>query len=413
MFRKYRRELTIIIVSLLAILVFGYLIVFSDTSKVGDGLTKLSSRTSSENSDKVEENYAVDTLKLDFAQETPPPLNSANNDGGLFQTGWIPDWDFNNGYDSLKQVTSQMDSVSPVWYYLNPDGSINVNRAGLSQLQQLRTQTGIKVIPSIASFDATEFKNAINTPEKLQNHIEFLKKEVATYELDGLDLDYEAIFLDDQPEYLHLIRSLYQDLDSKGKKLTIAVMPKWGEADLYPGLIQTRKVQNWASIAEFVHEFRIMTYNLTGANSKYPGPIAPMDWMTANLRYAVPRVAPEKLVLGIHLYAYGGWGEQNKKQEPYLGFYTNPYMEEIQAAALTYEGIQERRVEGLISDTIDQATGEKILEYRREGKEYIGYYMDGATVRLRAQLAEYYGAAGLAFWRMGDEDLNVYDRSRD
>lgn len=409
MLRKLRIEIIIIFIALVAACVFGFLLATKELPSLENPISYTNSSSSADNL----QSYAEKVLGLDFSKDTPEAINKKETSSSLKQAGWIPDWDFYNGYETLKQVTSDMDSVSPVWYYLDEDGSVIVNRSGLQELTQLRQDTGIKIIPSIASFSASEFKKAAGGPKRLQAHIDFLISEVETYDLDGIDLDYESIFLENQPEYLGLIKSLFEYLDERDKKLTIAVMPKWGEADIYPGLIQTRKVQNWATIAQFVHELRIMTYNLTGANSKYPGPIAPLDWMEANLRYAAPRVAPEKLVLGIHLYAYGGWGDQTTQQVPYRGFYNNPYEDEVQAAALTYEGIQDRKQAGGISDGMDSETGEKILRYLREGKEYIGYYMDAQTVRLRAQLAAKYGASGLAYWRMGDEDLGVYDRSKD
>lgn len=377
-----------------------------------DITTDFQNLTNQENTNPQTDNdfsYAKDTLGLDFSQPSPNPLNEELVASKFIQTAWIPDWDFNNGYNSLVQVADKLDSVSPVWYHVNDSGGVIVSRVGLNRLRSLRSSTGIKIIPSIANFSASEFSKILSDEGKLNEHIEFLKKEVREYDLDGLDLDYESIYLADQPAYFRLIRELYTFLDEQNKTLSIAVMPMWTEKNVLQSLVQTRKVQYWPAIADSVHEVRIMTYNVTTASSKYPGPIAPLDWMEANLRYARTKIDPNKIVLGIHLYAYGGWGENSEQINPYLSLYHNPFLDEIKASALVYSDIVERR-SGTISDALDAESGEKILKYSRQGGNYIGYYMDGETVQLRDELARQYNAAGLAFWRMGGEDLGVYER---
>jgi spore germination protein YaaH len=93
--------------------------------------------------------------------------------------------------------------------------------------------------------------------------------------------------------------------------------------------------------------------------------------------------------------------------EPYLSLFANPYLEKVQASALTYDDIKDRRASAT-RDGLDEHTKEKRIFYRRGGNN-IAYYMDAESAKYRVDLAREYGIAGVAYWRMGGEDLNAYN----
>ncbi len=353
--------------------------------------------------------------KLDFSQVTPAPENSPTTvSAKLKQTAWIPDWDFTKGFSNLQASADYFDSVSPVWYYLNKDGTVQTKKVGLDKLTEFTRSHNLKLIPTISSFDADEFGKILTDETKLQAHIAYLLAEVDQNGYDGLDLDYESVSLNDQPAYLYLIKSLSKALHAKGKLLTIAVISKWSDRDIYRSLRQTRKVQDWHEIAPLVDELRIMTYDLTGYTATYPGPVAPLDWAEANLRYASTHVDSAKVMLGMNQYGYDGWSNNLHAPVPYLGLYANPLQDKGQADAVTYTQVQKRGAHK-VSDVLDPNSLEKIMHYtepdpadKKKMKEYIIYYPDAESASYRFQLAKQYGIAGLAYWRMGGEDLNTY-----
>lgn len=344
---------------------------------------------------------------IDFSKPTPPPLNRRAAMAGLKQTAWIPDWDFNKGFSSFANNPQAFHSVSPVWYSLNDDGGTVAKRVGYDRIRPLSKQYGIKLIPSVANFDADQFKKILSDKSKLDAHIQFLISEVETYDFDGLDLDYESMYYEDQPAFLYMLQKLYDYMEGHNKLLTIAVMPTWTRADIYRTLRQTRRAQDWHEVGKYVHELRIMTYNLTNYNSQYPGPVAPLDWMEANLRYARSAVDQDKIVLGVNHYGYDGWSNNLVIAPRYLGFLSNGSLEKGQADAVTYKQVREYD-RYKVSDVLDPDSGEKIMKYRFEDKDYVIYYPDRASTALRFDLAKRYGIAGIAYWRMGDEDTSVY-----
>lgn len=351
------------------------------------------------------ENQAVTTSGL--ASDAPQPLlQDLSTSQQLKQTGWIPDWSFSSGYQSFTANYQYFDSISPVWYYLEGNGQIRSNQVGYDEIHSFTKAHNIKLIPSIAGFDADQLNYVLSDPQRLQNHANYLISEITNYDYDGIDLDYESIYLSDMQPFKEMISLLHDYLSANGKTLSISVMPTWTTRQVRTNLRQTTKAQNWGELAQYADEIRIMTYNLTDASSTYPGPIAPLDWMEAVLRYAVTQVDMSKVILGINLYGYDGW-TNTEIPSPYLGLNANPYSSSSPAIAYNYSQISERQVLGT-STTIDPVTGEPQSTYSTDGITRVQFYADANFVALRAELAKKYGVKGLAYWRLGNEDPETY-----
>ncbi|MCA9378911.1 hypothetical protein KC640_00640 [Candidatus Dojkabacteria bacterium] len=348
-------------------------------------------------------------IGIDFTLSTPSPINQQAPGGDkLVQTAWIPDWGMSAGLTSFAAKGANFDSISPVWYYLNDDGLISTKKRNVDETKSLCQKYGVKLVPSIANFDSEQFEKVLSDPDLLARHVQFLVDEVLSNDFDGLDLDYESVELKYQPAYLYLIREISDKLHAEGKVLTIAVISNWTNSDIFRGLRQTRQAQDLATIASLVDEVRIMTYDMTSYSSTFAGPVAPLDWLEANLRYLITLVDPQKIMLGLPLYGYDGWSNNPTIPKPYLGLYANPGAGAGQADAVTYQSLDLARA-NLVSDVIEEFSQEQLLTYDYEGKRYFVFYPSVASTALRIDLAKQYGVKGVAYWRMGGEDLNIYD----
>ncbi len=354
---------------------------------------------------EVDDTALIDTI--DFTSPTPEPLNSTPATVSLKQTGWIPTWAFNSGFKTLQDNYKYFDSVSPVWYHLNDEGLITADRRGLDELIQFRNNYSVKIIPSIASFSADQVAEAIRDPISRQEHLDYIVSEIEKYNLDGIDIDYESIYAQDKPEFLSFIRELYTYLDDRGKSLTIAVIAEFTDNDNTFGFRQTTEALDLNELGMTSHEIRIMSYNLTGSKSSYPGPISPIDWKEAIARYALTKSASEKIFIGIAQYGYDGWSKNPEVVEPYLG-YANPPASKAQVDAVTYNDVMSKRAPFRTSMYIDEISKEKVMEYTVEGKNYIVFFTDSESHKYSVDLANHMQIGGLAHWRLGSEDSNVY-----
>lgn len=173
---------------------------------------------------------------------------------------------------------------------------------------------------------------------------------------------------------------------------------------------ETRQVQDWTRIAEYVDEIRIMAYDFTFSKAKYPGPIAPTHWIEDVLEYGVSKVEPEKLVLGMHLYSYEWWrieGDEEVDLSLEKDTLKNIILEESDVRSYTYETVKTalEKYEGDITKYQSENFFSYTRTYEDTGKteERVLVYIDPEGIREREELAKEYGLKGVAYWRLGGE----------
>ena len=346
-----------------------------------------------------------------FSQITPTP----NPYHQLSYSAWIPDWGINEGLTSLKTNAAKFDYLSPVWYEVKEDGSlINKKPKNAAKMFSIANKNDIKLVPAIAMFDHELFTKVLQNQENLQRHITAIYDLVVSEDYAGIDLDYESTKLQDKEQYFAFLADLSAKLHQADKILIVTVLAKWGDAVIYPSLPETRIVQDWSRIAELADQVRIMAYDYTYAKTQFPGPIAPVNWIKDILDYAVTKIPREKIILGIHLYAYEWWLEvdpTNKDQEfSSLTFITNYLLNNSSdraARAYTYDTVLKVLAEN--QGERSEYQGEQIFKYQKTNSDTgklenrILIYIDPVGVRQREQLAKDYQIAGVSYWRLGRE----------
>jgi spore germination protein YaaH len=329
---------------------------------------------------------------------------------------WIPDWGTDAGLATIKYNSDFLDSVSPVWYEANPDGSLkNKEPKNKAEMVTLIRDRKLELIPSIASFDHEILTPILQTQTNLDRHVSDIVNLVKTNNYDGIDIDYESTKLTDKDKYFEFLKKLSEGLKKDQKRLTVAVIPQWGETD-YPSFKETRKVQDWAEIAKYADEIRIMTYDYTSGGSQYLGPIAPIDWQESVIKYGLTKADKSKLSLGIHLYSYEKWIEVKDATKnpgfdvPALKFETDfrkTGQSDITSRSYTFETVSK-----ILKDypgTSAQYQGETLYRYSKPNNDTgilenrLMVYIDQKGVQARIDLAKKYGLKGIAFWRLGAE----------
>jgi len=342
-----------------------------------------------------------DKEQYDFIQKSP--IDQEN----MLITGWIPDWDFEDGFATLKQYKDLFGSVSPFWFDANSDGTLKTNTSTNNpEFIAFTKENNIDLIPTITCFDSAVLNSILTNEENLERHITEIVKFVTENNYDGIDLDYESTYLKDKSKFLEFMKDLGAELYKNDKKFVFTVMPKWGQNSMvYTTLPETRKVQDYKILADIVDEIRIMTYDYTGRNNEFYGPNAPIDWLEDTIKYAlwvgVPR---ENLVLGVPTYSY----DYSKREKmPTLDYYPawNPTSSETLPDGFAYYNTT---VDEIIKDyqtviKFEEDWGEALLEYTFEGEERVVVYPNSESIDLRKKLAADYGIRGVAFWRIGDE----------
>ncbi len=305
----------------------------------------------------------------------------------LKESGWIPNWGFDLGYESLENNEGIIDTVMPVLYTVDKSGNVvsrGVSDTNINKLLTYCRENSIRVIPTVGSYDFESMRAGFATTESYTRQINTIVSEVEKYNFDGIDLDYEMINTSEKDNFLEFLNSLGKELRKRNKILSVTVFAQWGNAT-YNDHQETRTVQDYTMIGRYADEVRIMAYDYTLQSSKTPGPIGPINWIEEVLDYATKNIPKEKIWLGVHLYGYQ-WSSDRTVAFTYTT---------TESAIINSQGI---------NNIFKKDIGEGYAEFTCDGDFLCkAYFQTPRGVEMRRDIAKEYGIAGVAYWRLGGE----------
>jgi spore germination protein YaaH len=348
-------------------------------------------------SNPVAYDYAFDY----YYEPTQPTANSKTP----VQMSWIPDWGMEAGITSVKKSPTKWQTVSPVWFTPNGNGTLNVEPTTNSgKLIPLLRTNKTKIVPTISLFDADILKDILRNHQ--QTHIDNIVKLVNGNNYDGIDLDYESTYEDDKELLTQFVTALAVKLHASNKILSFTALPKIDDRRIYAFLPQTHVAQDWKAIGAVVDEFRIMAYDFTGQGSKLPGPLSPIVWNELLIQYATANIPAEKVVLALPLYAHG-W------PKPTTDNIAGPLNDQTLSAGILKNTISPQHeniayMKGhstYYRESYDSWYQEMRVDMKYNGIERVMYYLDKNSINARLELAKKYGIKGVCYWRIGGEIL--------
>jgi spore germination protein YaaH len=305
----------------------------------------------------------------------------------LKESGWIPNWGFDLGLESLENNLGIIDTALPVLYTVDKAGDVvsrGVSEAKIQELLSFSRENNIKIIPTVGSYDFEATASAFQDEAAYQKQVEKIVAEVEKYDFDGIDLDYEMVNSPYKENFLKFLKNLSEELNERDKVLSVTVFAKWDNAD-YKDHQETRAVQDYSEVAKYADEVRIMAYDYTLQSSKVPGPIAPIDWVKKILDYATEKIPKEKVWLGVHLYGYQ-WSSDRT-----IAFTYTTALSAI---------VNDPDIEYVYKEDI----GETYSVFSCDnGYTCKAYFQSPEGVEARRTLAKEYEVAGISYWRLGGE----------
>lgn len=307
---------------------------------------------------------------------------------GRYIAAWMPtSWsDSDQTIASFEANKDLLDEISPFWYGVNSNGSLAADGGARDRkLVEIAHANNVLVIPTIHNITTYDTVTGILTnPSRRSRHVELIVAEVLEYNYDGIDIDYESLAPELRDAYSAFIVELSQALRAQNKLLTVAAHAKtsdWGGLGGY---------QDWALLNQHVDRVRIMTYDLSWSGGR-PGPIAPLYWVEDVAEYALTVLEPEKIVIGVPFYGYN-W--------PPAGRASAMTWTDIQALIEAHNGavnLLQRDSRGLVEENwfVYNAPG--------VGRREV-WYATSASLEAKLNLVQRLDLAGIAIWRLGNED---------
>ncbi len=221
----------------------------------------------------------------------------------------------------------------------------------------------------------------LNDYDKREKMIEDLINLIQEYNVDGVNVDFENMNVEDKDLYSRFLIELAPRLKKLGKTLSVDVTAPDGS-------------ETWSlcfdrnTIADLADYIVFMAYDQYGNSSSKEGTTAGYNWVEANINKFLGQedVDADKIILGIPLYMRL-WKEEN-------GEITS----KVVNMADIFKNIPENQVA-----TWDDELKQYYVEYEEDGATYKMWLENERSVGEKINLAKKYNLAGIAFWEKDRE----------
>ena len=302
-------------------------------------------------------------------------------------------WEYAENYTPNRSGESKIDVidvVAPTWIYLNgTEGNLKntIDTSYITWAHNNHYQVWATFKnDSMGIENTSKVVTDMKVREKIVSGLINLCK---TYNLDGINLDFENMRKDDSEEFSQFVRELSAML--RQNNITTSV-----DVTVPDGSDTWSLCYNRYEIADVTDYLVVMTYDQYGSSSRVPGSTAELSWVESNIKKLVERdgIKAEKIVLGIPLYSRLWWVRNEK----------------LSTSAISMDRAISYLEKGAKWD--DEA-GQYYVEYQDGNTTYMLWVEDENAINEKLGLIEKYDLAGAAYWRMGYETEDFWKKIKE
>lgn len=303
-------------------------------------------------------------------------------------------WEYFSDYGSAPERSGAMDGVnvvSPTFFRLEQLGKGNVKEnVGTDGINYINWahNNGLKVWAMISNESMLDTTSEIMNDYKLRNKlINNIVNLVVKYNLDGINIDFENMYMEDKAMFNRFLIELEPRLNEMGKVLTVDVTAPDG-SETWSMCFDRNTISKVADYIIF------MAYDQYGASSNKEGTTAGCDWVEANITKFLGQegVNPDKLVLAVPFYTRL-WKEANGK--------------------VSSETVDLKDVDKVIPANVEKKWNDNLkqyyIEYTQNGAVYKMWIEDLKSISAKLDLINKYKLAGAAYWEKDRESPEVWD----
>lgn len=305
----------------------------------------------------------------------------------ILQTTKENNWYYVSTQQSLEDLrlhASEIDHLVPFWYGITEQGTL-VDQSQTEAIQIAR-QNNLPILAIIHNFADPQMSELIHdvlTQETLtQNLINSIEQLLIANNFAGVNIDFEFIPPGDRTALNSFMQKLYRRLSPRFL-VTISVPAELSDNPEHP----FSGAFDYGALAIFSDQLFILAYD---EHFSIPGPVASIGFVRQVLNYAVTKIPRNKIKLGMAVYGYD-WVETG----------TMP-------RSLTYrEAINLAREHGATIVYNEQAQ-EPTFTYTANGARHTVWFEDARSFSAKLDLVFEYNLAGIAVWRLGQEDPRIW-----
>ena len=281
-----------------------------------------------------------------------------------------------------------IDVVSPTWFAIEGrDGTLS----SLADREYVRWahENGIKVWAVLENrSDNALTYTALSGRRGRTRIIEQIIQYAKDYDLDGINVDFEALRKETGRYFELFIMELYEKLQPPGIILSVDIPFPLGE------IMEIYNIDVMAGNSDYLV---MMAYDQHHAESAVSGPVAAIDWVRQGIRETLGHVSREKIILGIP-------------------FYTRVWIENTgngrSGASSELTGMKDALEQ--FSGTMDKwerdsRTEQIYAEYETGSRKYRSWLEDEHSLSLKLDVINDFDLAGFSAWRSGWEWAEIWD----
>lgn len=253
----------------------------------------------------------------------------------------------------------------------------------ISQALEYRAAPFLTLTPFDASgrFNNRLISEMINNDQAREQLINNLVDTVAEKGFKGVDIDFEYILAEDRVGFAEFVAEVRTAINALGYPVTVALAPK--TSDDQPGLLYEGK--DYRLLGEAADEVLLMTYEW-GYTYGPPMAVAPINNVRRVVEYALTRIPPEKINLGIPNYGYD-WPLPFVMGETAATTIGN--IEAITIAANNGAAIQ-----------FDETAMSPFFNYTADGIQHEVWFEDVRSMQAKFNLVKDYQLHGMGYWQI-------------
>ena len=307
----------------------------------------------------------------------------------------------NNNYDTLMEHTAGVNVISPTWFSLTDKKGNLSTLADLNYVEKAHKK-GIQVWALVNDFsDKKLTKTVLTTTAPRQNLIKNIMFFMNSYDLDGINIDFEYITEDIIDSYLQFLRELSIECRKAKKILSIDnyAPAQWSE-------YYDREQQ--ALLADYII---IMNYDEHTTGSKEAGSVSSLGYAETAIKDTIAQTGdPARVINGMPFYTRV-WKETPEEDSDGKGVLVqdaangNYY---LSCEAVGMDKAKKAYEDAGVKPTLDSTTGQNFVTYSKGKSTYMIWLEDQTSVKARLELMNKYKLGGAAYWALGQETDSIW-----